>query len=101
MMLFVQNCNVGVKKVLELAGYTLREDKGDYIREEHDGRFHAKILNSKTAEFHFDLYIGWRHWSPTTPIKHHEELKRITKCARPVQYRNWKPGEIEKLLRKH
>lgn len=101
MMFFTHNYRVGARTALGIAGYKHRKEKDDYIFEEQGGRFHAKIVSSKVIEFHYDLYVDWRHWSPRLPQKHHDERKRIMKALRHQKMREMKDGEIKKLLAKY
>ena len=65
------------KQALINAGYTHRPDTDDYIRNDHWGRFHAKIIKQQTVDIHYDLTIDGKHSVFDMPYRLHKEVGRI------------------------
>jgi len=81
---FKRNSNK-INLILSTAGYVFRPVKNDWIREVHGGRFHAIVVDQKTIEIHYDLYVEWRHVSGFyLPEKHNKERKRIYRAIKKV-----------------
>lgn len=103
MKIFLHNFKTWAKPVLHRCGYTYRPLQKDFIREDgRSGRFHAKVLDSKTIDIHYDLYIGWKHVASFhMPMKHNEEKRRIMKKIYYLKTRDLKPEEWRKLQEKY
>lgn len=51
----------------------------DYIRKDHQGRFHIKYLGEMKWDLHYDIDVEWRHFSINLPERNGKERKRIIK----------------------
>jgi hypothetical protein len=102
MKIFLHNFRTWAKPVLHRCGYKYREKEKDFIREEASGRFHAKVLDAKVIDIHFDLYVEWRHVSGFhMPMKHNVERKRIISRIQYMKFRELSPEEWRKLQAKY
>ena len=84
MVIFLENYNCGAKQILKKSGYKPREKEKDWVREDEQGRFHAKI-DRRDIYIHYDLTVDYRHVSFNLPDKHNQERKRIMRKLYPFQ----------------
>lgn len=101
MKIFLHNYSTWAKPVLFRCGYKYRKEQKDFIREDGSGRFHAKIIDAKVIDIHFDLYIEWRHVGFDMPVKHNEERRRIISKISSLQFRKMCPEEWRRLQAKY
>lgn len=101
MKIFLHNYKISVKTAMQMCGYTFREDKGDYIREEQGGRFHAHKIASQVIDIHYDLYVDWKHVTFPMPLKARAERFRIFKRLLPVRDHEMTAEMLSKLHTKH
>lgn len=79
-LLSLQNYRISPAKALYIAGYRMREQTSDFVREDTHGRFHlTKTLLKKVYELHYDTYIENRHVVFDLPMKESAEIKRIVR----------------------
>lgn len=104
-LLSLKNFRISPGSALQISGYKLRKHENDYIKEDGQGRFHAKIVNrnDKAVELHYDVYIDGKHVTFHMPMFLRAERKRILKILRNegLQYREYKEGEFIKLIEKY
>lgn len=97
------------KALLLACGYKKHFDS--FIKKDHGGRFHARVLGSRRIELHYDLFIdgGRSHFAPPMPIKTGAELKFIQKIDEenkikdktPTKYQGFKGKHKKKVKIKH
>lgn len=98
MKIFLNNYKIRPRKALKVSGYKYRENEGDFLRsDEGRGRFHAKILDAKTIDIHYDLFVENRHWSPDLPLHHINERKRIIRRIAFSKFRELNEEEWQHL----
>ncbi len=80
MLLVLKNYKVPSTVVLRRAGYRWRDKERDFVLDDAQGRWHAKLENRRHQvwSLHYDLNVDGRHVSGLyTPIKHAMERNRI------------------------
>lgn len=102
MLILLHNYHIKPQQALRRAGYVKREKENDWICPDGNrGRFHAKILDWKTIDLHYDLFVENKHWSPYTPITHGRERGRIYSYIKSRKYREMKDRERAHLMSKY
>lgn len=92
---------MSAKTALRIAGYKFREKENDFIRADGVvGRFHANILDTKTVDIHYDLFVDNKHHVPDAPIHDREERLRIMKKIGRFWFREISEKEFLMLLEK-
>lgn len=103
MHLFLHNYKASPNLAMKLAGYTRRDAKADWIREDKpNGRFHFKKVGDRVLHLHFDIFLDdHRHYAPRMPVKLAAEMKRVRKKLYPLQTRKLTEREYLKLVEKY
>ncbi len=86
----LEKYKVNALTALRIVGYRKKSSRGDYIREDRDGRFHAYIEDSKGINLHYDLFTDRTrtiHFAPYVPIRMSKEIKRILGTLKSIGLR--------------